>query len=354
VNDDERWCSLATRDTRLHYQTRDNALAKALRSQIEWTTFGTTFNPFKRYLTIRPIVRWYNDRLMDRYIESEIDKSYARTKATGEKPSKSVLALALQDYIQNSTSNTDTIHPAFKEALKANMRLFLFAGHDTTSSTLIFCYHHLSKHPSALAKMKSEHDQVFGKFESADQLRETILSRPQLLNSLPYTMAVIKETLRLNPPSSVIRKGKAGVYITDDEGTRYPTEGCNVFALNPALHRNPKYWPEPESFLPERWLASPGDSLHPTEGSWRPFNAGQRGCIGQTLAVLELKIALVMTVREFSVRPAYEEWDERVGRKGMKTVNGERCYSAEVGGGGAHPADGYPCRVDVLSREAWE
>ena len=76
---------------------------------------------------------------------------------------------------------------------------------------------------------------------------------------------------------------------------------------------------------------------------------GPRSCIGQTLALLELRIALVMTMREFAITPAYDDWDQSHPRDGIKEVNGNRAYQAEKGGGGAHPADGLPCTV-VLRR----
>ena len=68
-------------------------------------------------------------------------------------------------------------------------------------------------------------------------------------------------------------------------------------------------------------------------------------CIGQTLALAELKVALVMTLREFEIVGAYEEWDRMFPREGVKVIGGNRAYQAEKGAGGAHPADGFPCRV---------
>lgn len=74
--------------------------------------------------------------------------------------------------------------------------------------------------------------------------------------------------------------------------------------------------------------------------------------MGQTLALLELKIALVLTVREINVVPAYAEWDALHLKKGARgrteiinTVNGNRAYQAKKGA--AHPADGFPIKVDL-------
>jgi len=72
------------------------------------------------------------------------------------------------------------------------MKSFLFAGHDTSSSTMCFVYNMLNFNPEALAKVREEHDRVIGPASSA---AETIKNNPQLLNELPYTTAVIKGTL---------------------------------------------------------------------------------------------------------------------------------------------------------------
>jgi hypothetical protein len=62
---------------------------------------------------------------------------------------------------------------------------------------------------------------------------------------------------------------------------------------------------------------------------------------------LELKVALVMTARTFDITPAYEEWDKMHPKKGIKAVDGNRAYQAEMGGGGAHPADGLPVKITL-------
>ncbi|KAL2132796.1 hypothetical protein VTI74DRAFT_3365 [Chaetomium olivicolor] len=332
-------------DTRLHHQTEDSLLATTLQRQIEWTSFGTTFNPFKRYLTIRPFVLWYNNRVMDRLIGQEIEKRYTEHLQGDQRRSKSVMSLVLGQYLEEERVAKGSAPPLaeFKRFVAPQLRGFLFGGRDTTSSTLLYCYHLLATHPSALARIREEHSQIFGL--SLSQAYSLITQNPQLLNQLPYTTAVIKEVLRLFPPAASLREGRPGVELTDDSGHRYPTEGCNVWVLTVGLHHNATYWKDAESFIPDRWLVNPDDPLYPVKGAWRAFEFGPRGCIGQTLAMTELKVALVMTVREFEIVPAYDEWDTLHPREGVKTVNGERAYQAEKGGGGAHPADGFPCRV---------
>ncbi|KAL2867518.1 cytochrome P450 [Aspergillus lucknowensis] len=341
-------CSV-TLDARLHHQAKDHPLATALQRQIEWASFGTTFNPFKRYFTIRPLVLWYNNRLMNRFIDAEIDRAY---HAQSDQPSKSVIDLALKQYMKEraeTQAGEDSARSLeeFKRRVAPQLRVFLFAGRDTTSSTLLYTFYLLARHPEVLKKVREEHNQVFG--TDYRQIHAQIREDAQLLNQLPYTLAVIKETLRLFPPSASMREGRPDVEIIGDDGRRYPTAGCNVWTLTVALHHNGAHWREVESFIPERWLVGPEDPLYPVKGAWRAFEFGPRSCIGQTLALLELRIALVMTLTEFEVVPAYEEWDRLHPRSTVKEVNGHRAYQAEKGGGGAHPADGVPCRVTLRS-----
>ncbi|KAL4898965.1 hypothetical protein BDW74DRAFT_184242 [Aspergillus multicolor] len=330
-------CSV-TLGSKLHHQSKAHPLATALQRQIEWATFGTTFNPIKRYLTVRPLVLWYNNRLMNRFIGQEIDRAYHQQS---DRPTRSVVALALKEYMKEEEGNLTQ----FKQLVAPQLRVFLFAGRDTTSSTLLYTFYLLSRHPEALAKVRSEHERVFG--PDHRQIHQKIIQDAHLLQHLPYTTAVLKETLRHFPPSASLRAGQPGLNITGDDGTSYPTANCNVWTLTVALHHNSAHLKHAESFIPERWLVGPADPLYPEKGAWRAFEFGPRSCIGQTLAMLELRVALVMTLSEFEITPAYEEWDRLHPREGVKTVNGHRAYQAEKGGGGAHPADGLPCRVTL-------
>lgn len=233
----------------------------------------------------------------------------------------------------------------FKGFAMSQIKLFIFAGHDTTSSTLDYIFYLLSKSPSALQRLRAEHRKVF-----ALDFKETasmIIDNPHLLNQLPYTVAVIKETLRLFPPASSPREGELGFFVTDEQGRQFPTEGCLVWSVHHAVQRNLAYWPQPDSFFPERWLVPKGDPLYPIEGAWRPFELGPRQCIGQQLAMTEMKIVLALTIREFNIRPAYEEWDHLNPKAGPKTVDGERAYQIVRGGG--HPSDAFPCRVSMVT-----
>jgi cytochrome P450 len=348
----------------MNYQHGPNPLADSLRSMISWTSFG---NFFIRHNPTRPLIMRYYGRIMNDYIRKAMTKRWTQYKSAknssdgAQKPSKSAISLALESYFSRlgeKRLNDAELDERFAAYAQYQIRLFLFAGHDTTTGSLVYTYHMLAKHPKVLRRVQEEHTSVFGPDARAagDRLREN----PSLLNQLPYTLAVIKETMRIYAPSGAVRDGVPGRFLTDRHGTSYPTEGIHISIMHQAIHDNPRLWPRVREFLPERWLVPPGDPLYPPHGAWRVFEVGPRNCIGQTLALVELRLTLVMTLRTFSVKPAYEEWDlvkpkglfyrlfggVGLAEKRVSTVDGDRAYPIERGG--AHPKDMYPCKVEVL------
>ena len=351
------------RDDDMNYQNAPNPLADSLRAMIGWTSFG---NFFIRHNPLRPLIMTYYDRIMNKYIQAALRNRWKDFKseniAGATKRSKSAISLALSAYMSrfNEKSLSDAeLDEHFAAYAQYQIRLFLFAGHDTTTGMLVYTYHMLSKYPEVLRRVQDEHTSVFGSNpnEAGARLREN----PSLINQLLYTLAVIKETMRMYAPSGAVRDGVPGRFLVDRHGTKYPTEGIHISIMHSAIHDNPRIWLRVREFLPERWLVPSDDPLHPLYGAWRVFEVGPRNCIGQNLALLELRLTLVMTVRTFSITPAYEEWDaikkksllrsclESIGmlsKQDSPTVDGDRAYPIERGG--AHPKDLYPCRVGLM------
>ncbi len=276
---------------------------------------------------------------MDNYVSAEIDSRVAQLQNEGNhsaKGSKSIIDLVL------TARETNVMDDTFKKFTMSQIKLFLFSGHDTTSSTVCYIFYVLATNPTVLARIRTEHASVLGPDPS--ETASLVTSNPFLLNKLPYTLAVIKETLRLYPAVSSTRAGEPNFHVSDDAGRHFPTDGFLVWANPQPIHRDPAYWPRADDFLPERWLVGPDDPLHPIKGAWRPFEHGPRNCIGQELAMLEMKVIMVMTVRRFEVRLAYQELDRAKRTKGITEVYGERGYQIQR----AQPSEDLPCRVAEL------
>lgn len=214
----------------------------------------------------------------------------------------------MKEFISETHNEKGTSSSTFVEDVFGQIRLFLFAGHDTTATVITWAYHYLAKHPEVLEKLRAEHDQVFG--SDPTTVSETLRFSPQLLNSLPYTLAVTKELLRLSPIAATIRIGSPDLFFTTKDGVRLPTDGYGIITGTASMDYHPDLWPRVDEMLPERWLVTKDDPLYPAKpGQWRPFEHGPMNCIGQELALTEIKMVLLFTVRELDIEPAYEEWD---------------------------------------------
>ena len=253
--------------------------------------------------------------------------------------------LTLTAYMKQKDGNSGIIDPLFKEIAVNQMKLFLFSGHDTTSSTICYVLYLLSIHPQVLSRLRAEHDNVLG--WNSSQTATLISEDPFLLNKLPYTTATIKESMRLFPAASATRSGEPSFTIDDPRnGLRYPADQSTlIWLVSHATQHDPSLWPRVDEFLPERWLAKESEELHPKRGAWRPFEYGPRSCIGKELSMIELRIVVCLVARVFEVSAVYEELDAIAdGTRKVRVVNGERAY--QVGKG--EPSDNLPCRVKIL------
>ena len=156
------------------------------------------------------------------------------------------------------------------------MTLYL-AGHETTSLTLSWTWYLLAQHQRVEEKLVSEWQQVLGgRTPTVDQLQQ-----------LPYTAAVIAESMRLLPPVYAI--GREAIGDLELGGYRV-RRGYTVLMSQWVNHRDPEYFPEPQQFRPERWENGLAKRL--PKFAYYPFGGGQRMCIGSTFASIETLILL--------------------------------------------------------------
>ncbi|KAH6690696.1 cytochrome P450 [Plectosphaerella plurivora] len=321
----------------LDIQSGNSKFFKALKKAValvvtDWSPpmWSRILNPMRRPLM------WYYNRVMRNELRPLIEKQLLDNERT-EGP-KTINSLAIRAYVKEAggTLKPGYIDPEFLDVTVEQLKIFLFAGHDTTATTLCFAWHMLHHNPESLERVRAEHDAVFGPDPAA--AAALITETPTLLNQLTYTSAVIKETLRLYPPIGSVREGAPDFFLVNpNTGERcLPTNGFMLFSCSKALQRSAEFWDEPDTWRPERWL---GDepSTH-RKNAYRPFELGLRGCIGQELALTELRMILALTSRDLEIIPTYGPDDPVVFGSQAYQVNLPKEITA-------HPAKGLPAKV---------
>jgi cytochrome P450 len=162
-------------------------------------------------------------------------------------------------------------------AIADEMRMFLLIGHETPANALTWCCDLLARHPAVAAHLRAEVAAVLG-----DRL-----PTPADLPHLPYTRAVIDETLRLYPPAWML--GRVARRPVDLPGCRIPRGGIIIVPIA-AIQRNAEIFPAPAAFQPERWTTDFAAAL--PRYAYLPFGVGPRVCLAQHFALLEMHLLL--------------------------------------------------------------
>jgi cytochrome P450 len=175
-----------------------------------------------------------------------------------------------------------------KQLRDETMTLFL-AGHETTALTLSWTWYLLGQNPAAQTRLREE-------------LRDVLGGRPPEiadLARLPYLHAVINEVLRLYPPAYILARVAIAPFRIGEYD--FPA-GETVLLSQWVMHRDPRYYDDPDAFRPERWLDGLADRLPP--GAYFPFGDGPRRCIGQGFAMLESALVIATIAQRFAFRLA--------------------------------------------------
>src|SRR5579864_834019 len=170
-----------------------------------------------------------------------------------------------------------------KQLRDETMTLFL-AGHETTALTLAWTWYLLSENPGAEARLHEE-------------LRGVLGNRPPGvadLERLPYLNAVISEVLRMYPPAYIM--ARTSIAPSSFGGYDFPV-GSTMMVSQWVMHRDARYFDDPDSFRPERWLDGLADKL--PAGAYFPFGDGPRRCIGQGFALLESALVIGALAQRF-------------------------------------------------------
>ena len=162
----------------------------------------------------------------------------------------------------------------------------MFAGHDTSTSTISFLLHELARHPHVLARVFEEQDRVLaGRAPTAAEL---------LGGALPELEMALDETLRLYPAAWI---GPRRAVEEFEFAGRHVPAGAYVNYCSWASHRLPEVFPEPEAFMPERF--APERRARLPKGAYVPFGGGSRTCIGMRFGQTEVKAVVTLLLQRF-------------------------------------------------------
>ncbi|XP_063090254.1 cytochrome P450 3A9-like [Cavia porcellus] len=199
----------------------------------------------------------------------------------------------LQRMIESQNSKDSESHKAMSDLeIAAQSIIFIFAGYEATSNALSFIIYELATNPDVQKKLQQEIDAA---------LPNKALPTFDVLVEMEYLDMVVNEVLRLYPVGNRLeRVCKKDVQVN---GVLIP-KGTTVMVPTYALHLDPENWPEPKEFRPERFSKKNKDLINPYV--YLPFGNGPRNCIGMRFALMNMKLAVIRLLQNFSFQPCEE------------------------------------------------
>ena len=244
-----------------------NRVARSPRLAIYTLRFGASIVAPRTMIGLRRIERFLDDLIAD-YRSGKIDRS------------DNLLALLI------AAEDPETGYQYTDLEIRDELMTFLGAGFETTAAALAWTWYLLSQNPAARQRLGAEVDEVLcGREPTADDL-----------DRLPWTQAVLAESMRIYPPIM----GVGRVAKADDVLGDYPiSAGTNVAVLMHSIHHNERVWDNPDAFDPSRFLK---EILEPERRrAQMPYGAGKRMCIASGFANLEAALVIATLAQRFEL-----------------------------------------------------
>jgi cytochrome P450 len=220
-------------------------------------------------------------RRLDTLIYSEISRRRAGRSSSGGERGQDILSLLLQAHDEDGNTLTDL-------QIRDEVMTLMFAGHDTTTSTISFMFYELARHPDILARLLAEQDaQMPDRQPTAAQLMSGELTELEL---------VLDETLRKYPPAWV--GPRRAIEPFEFEGHTVPARAFVNYS-SWASHHLPDVFADPDEFRPERFAPDALAAL--PKGAYVPFGGGSRTCIGMRFGQLEVRAIATRILSRFTL-----------------------------------------------------
>ena len=208
-----------------------------------------------------------------------VDRFMGERRAQGNADRYDLLSLLME------TRDEDG-QPVSDEFVRDNILTLFFAGHETTANTLTWAFYYLDQNPHVAARLQEEVDIVLGgRLPTLDDL-------PQL----PYTLMVIKETMRIEPTVAAFPR----FIMEATELAGYQLKGNSIIFIPPyVLHHDARWWSQPDQFDPTRFSAENEPTI--PKYAYLPFGGGPRVCIGNHFALMEAQILLAVIASRYQL-----------------------------------------------------
>ncbi|XP_031697007.1 cytochrome P450 3A40-like [Anarrhichthys ocellatus] len=241
--------------------------------------------PFMGHILEKMEFSFFPSSVID-FFYAALKKIKSNREYSQQKSRVDFLQLMIDSQKNNDLSNNEPNKGLSDHEILSQAMIFLFAGYETSSTSLTFLAYNLATNPHVMKRLQEEVDSTFPDKGPVEY---------QALMKMEYLDSVINESLRLYPIAPRLeRVAKATVEIN---GLVIPKDMVVMVPTWP-LHRDASLWPEPEEFKPERFSKENKETIDPY--TYMPFGAGPRNCIGMRFALVMMKLAMVEILQRFS------------------------------------------------------
>ncbi|XP_033120772.1 cytochrome P450 3A56-like [Anneissia japonica] len=307
-NDIEKFAKYAKRA----FTTNPGSLAIMLTLFFPWTAH--IFNFFNVGLLSKDILDFFRDTVeqvlkmrQEEESSSRVDFVQIMLNAHKAKPDED---FEKDEYAGYNVKAEKATKPLTSDEIMAQALTFFMAGYETTSTTLCYASYSLATHPEIQTQLIEEVDDVTRGDDNVTL---------EFLNKMPYLNKVVFEVLRLYPPAIYVER-QCNETCTIN-GVTFPKD-VQVFLAVWTVHREPEYYPDPETFDPERFSSE--EIKKRPQSTFLSFGGGPRVCIGQRFSLVEIKIALIRILQKYRLETsAKTEIPPSLGKTGiLAPVNG--------------------------------
>ncbi|KAM3624425.1 uncharacterized protein V6R79_023267 [Siganus canaliculatus] len=220
------------------------------------------------------------------FFKSSVEKIQGQRHGSSSQTSADILQHMICSQVTGETKEPNQRKGLSQHEIVSQVTMLMFAGYETSATTLSFLAYVLATNPDAMKQLQDEIDSTFPNKAPVQY---------EALMQMEYLDCVVNECLRLYPPAA--RLERVAKHTVEIHGVLIPK---NMIVEVPvfALHRDPELWPKPQQFRPDRFSKENRQNIRPY--SYLPFGVGPRNCVGMRFALTMVKLALVEVLQSCS------------------------------------------------------